>query len=208
MTFLSGLQPLVSVELWGRQGFAWNNLQMIPRAMTNFPNPVLQQCQPGASGQGVLSAFSLAGAHAAATLPLEGLLGTCRGKNTLLHRHTPRKGFFCYLARLLGTKCLNGAAIHHLSPLLVTSPTFPSLFCAFNQLCCENIGQGVLSWSPQPPDYILCLKQTFILPTDESQVTLLTRTLGYHSFSFSLSLSFFLSFSTFATSSQVSFRRH
>lgn len=208
MTFLSGLQPLVSVELWGRQGFAWDNLQMIPRAITNFPNPVLQQCQPGASGQGVLSALSLAGAHAAATLPLEGLLGTCRGKNTLLHRHTPRKGFFCYLARLLGTKCLNGVAIHHLSPLLVTSPTFPSLFCAFNQLCCENIGRGVLSWSPQPPDYILCLKQTFILSTDESQVTLLTRTLGYHSFSFSLSLSFFLSFSTFATSSQVSFRRH
>lgn len=208
MTFLSGLQPLVSVELWGRQGFAWDNLQMIPRAITNFPNPVLQQCQPGASGQGVLSALSLAGAHAAATLPLEGLLGTCRGKNTLLHRHTPRKGFFCYLARLLGTKCLNGVAIHHLSPLLVTSPTFPSLFCAFNQLCCENIGRGVLSWSPQPPDYILCLKQTFILSTNESQVTLLTRTLGYHSFSFSLSLSFFLSFSTFATSSQVSFRRH
>lgn len=208
MTFLSGLQPLISVELWGRQGFAWDNLQMIPRAITNFPNPVLQQCQPGASGQGVLSALSLAGAHAAATLPLEGLLGTCRGKNTLLHRHTPRKGFFCYLARLLGTKCLNGVAIHHLSPLLVTSPTFPSLFCAFNQLCCENIGRGVLSWSPQPPDYILCLKQTFILSTDESQVTLLTRTLGYHSFSFSLSLSFFLSFSTFATSSQVSFRRH
>ena len=161
-----------------------------------------------AAGQGVLSALSLAGAHAAATLPLEGLLGTCRGKNTVLHRHTPRKGFFCYLARLLGTKCLNGVAIHHLSPLLVTSPTFPSLFCAFNQLCCENIGRGVLSWSPQPPDYILCLKQTFILSTDESQVTLLTRTLGYHSFSFSLSLSFFLSFSTFATSSQVSFRRH
>lgn len=208
MTFLSGLQPLISVELWGRQGFAWDNLQMIPRAITNFPNPVLQQCQPGASGQGVLSALSLAGAHAAATLPLEGLLGTCRGKNTLLHRHTPRKGFFCYLARLLGTKCLNGVAIHHLSPLLVTSPTFPSLFCAFNQLCCENIGRGVLSWSPQPPDYILCLKQTFILSTNESQVTLLTRTLGYHSFSFSLSLSFFLSFSTFATSSQVSFRRH
>ena len=203
MTFLSGLQPLISVELWGRQGFAWDNLQMIPRAITNFPNPVLQQCQPGASGQGVLSALSLAGAHAAATLPLEGLLGTCRGKNTLLHRHTPRKGFFCYLARLLGTKCLNGVAIHHLSPLLVTSPTFPSLFCAFN-----HIGRGVLSWSPQPPDYILCLKQTFILSTDESQVTLLTRTLGYHSFSFSLSLSFFLSFSTFATSSQVSFRRH
>ena len=167
MTFPSDLQPLVSVELWGRQGFAWDNLQMIPRAMSNLPKPVLQQCQPGASGQGVLSAFSLAGAHAAASLPLDSLLETCRGKNTLLHRRTPRKGSFRCLARLLGTICMNGSAIQHLSPLLVTSSTLPSLFCAFNQLCCENIGQGVLSWSPQPPDYIWCLKPTFILPKDD-----------------------------------------
>lgn len=167
----------------------------IPRAMSNLPDPVLQQRQPGASGQRVLSAFSLAGAHTAASLPLEGLLGMCRGKNTLLHRHTPRQGSFCCLARLLGTICLNGGAIQHLSPLLVASSTFPSLFCAFNQLCCENIEWGVLSWSPQPPDYIWCLKPTFILSTDESQVTLLTKMLGYHPFSFSLSLSFLLSFS-------------
>ena len=88
-------------------------------------------------------------------------------------------------------------AIQHLSPLLIMSSKFPSLFCAFNQLCCENIGWGVLSWSPQPPDYIWCLKPTFILSTNESQVTLLTKMLGYHPFSFSLSLSFLLSFSLF-----------
>lgn len=144
MTFPSDLQLLISVELWGGQGFAWDNLKMIPRAMSNLPKPVLQQCQPGESGQGVLSVFSLEGAHAAASLPLEGLLETCRGKNPLLHRHTPRKGSFRCLARLLGTICLNGRAIQHLSALLVTSPTLPSLFCAFNQLCCENIGQGHL----------------------------------------------------------------
>ena len=87
MTFPSDLQLLISVELWGGQGFAWDNLKMIPRAMSNLPKPVLQQCQPGESGQGVLSVFSLEGAHAAASLPLEGLLETCRGKNTLLHRY-------------------------------------------------------------------------------------------------------------------------
>lgn len=133
-TFPSDPQPRVSIELWGRQGFAWDNLQMIPRAMSNLPDPVLQQHQPGASGQGVLSAFSLAGAHAAASLPLEGLLGMCRGKNTLLHRHTPRQGSFCCLARLLGTICLNGGLYSICPPCWSCHPPFlpssvPSTSC-------------------------------------------------------------------------------
>lgn len=106
-TFLSDPQLLVSVELWGRQGCAWDNLQMIPRAMSNLPDPVLQQRQPGASGQGVLSAFSLAGAHAAASSPWKASWG-CAGAKTHCCTDTPRQGSFCCLARLLGTICLNG----------------------------------------------------------------------------------------------------
>lgn len=99
--------------------------------MAGQQGPHQEKEELGHLGQGILSAFSLTGACAAASLPLEGFPGMHRGKNTLLHRHTLGKESCWCLVRLLGTTCLNGGVMQHLSPWLVMPSTFSSLFCVF-----------------------------------------------------------------------------